>query len=149
MDLITIEISPIAFCVLSASFRTSSATTANPRPCSPARAASIAAFSASKLVCSAISLISVIIASISLARVESEVTASLEATAASSSVVAVDEIRSISLNASPERACISSRFPIIVAESSTTCTISTSMLPSPSTSFSFCNFATSHKSDSF
>ena len=31
-------------------FRTSSATTANPRPCSPARAASIAAFSAKRLV---------------------------------------------------------------------------------------------------
>ena len=34
----------------SASWRTSSATTANPRPCSPARAASIAALSASRLV---------------------------------------------------------------------------------------------------
>ncbi|MNH11546.1 hypothetical protein D3C79_710620 [compost metagenome] len=33
--------------------RTSSATTAKPRPCSPARAASMAAFSASRLVCSA------------------------------------------------------------------------------------------------
>ena len=38
----------------SASFRTSSATTANPFPCSPARAASIEAFKASKFVCSAI-----------------------------------------------------------------------------------------------
>ena len=37
-----------------ASTRTSSATTAKPRPPSPARAASIAAFKASKLVCSAI-----------------------------------------------------------------------------------------------
>ncbi|EIB79622.1 hypothetical protein cje75_03157 [Campylobacter jejuni subsp. jejuni 1798] len=36
--------------VLSASCPTSSATTANPRPCSPALAASIAAFRASKLV---------------------------------------------------------------------------------------------------
>ena len=36
-----------------ASFRTSSATTANPFPCSPARAASIAAFKANKFVCSA------------------------------------------------------------------------------------------------
>ena len=41
----------------SASFLTSSATTANPLPTSPALAASIAAFNANKLVCSAISLI--------------------------------------------------------------------------------------------
>ena len=42
----------------SASLRTSAATTANPLPDSPARAASIAAFSASRFVCPEISLIS-------------------------------------------------------------------------------------------
>ncbi|CSI61958.1 Uncharacterised protein [Vibrio cholerae] len=41
-------------CVREANARTSSATTAKPLPCSPARAASIAALSASRLVCSAI-----------------------------------------------------------------------------------------------
>ncbi|KJR42453.1 secreted protein [Candidatus Magnetoovum chiemensis] len=46
--------------VRSASFLTSSATTAKPRPCSPALAASIAAFRASRFVWSAISSITVI-----------------------------------------------------------------------------------------
>ena len=39
----------MAFCVRSANFRTSSATTAKPRPCSPALAASIEAFKDNKL----------------------------------------------------------------------------------------------------
>ena len=50
-------ISPVALLVRSASLRTSSATTANPLPVSPARAASIAALSANRLVWSAISRI--------------------------------------------------------------------------------------------
>ena len=44
------EISRAACWLRSASLRTSEATTANPLPCSPARAASMAAFNASMLV---------------------------------------------------------------------------------------------------
>jgi hypothetical protein len=47
-----------------ASLPTSSATTANPLPCAPARAASMAAFRDSRLVCSAISVITVMISEI-------------------------------------------------------------------------------------
>jgi hypothetical protein len=46
----TLLISLAAMRLRSASFRTSEATTAKPRPCSPARAASMAAFRASMLV---------------------------------------------------------------------------------------------------
>ena len=50
-------VSPAAAAATEASLRTSSATTANPRPCGPARAASIAAFRASMFVWLAIAFV--------------------------------------------------------------------------------------------
>ena len=55
---IWLEISSVAFAVWPARLLTSCATTAKPRPASPARAASMVALSASRLVCSAIEVIS-------------------------------------------------------------------------------------------
>ena len=57
MPLICWPISPVAFAVCSASAFTSDATTAKPRPASPARAASMVALSARRLVCPAMVLI--------------------------------------------------------------------------------------------
>ena len=57
MPAICAAISSVAFAVWPASAFTSLATTAKPRPASPARAASIVALSASRLVCSAMSVI--------------------------------------------------------------------------------------------
>jgi hypothetical protein len=51
-------ISPVAFAVCAASALTSCATTAKPRPASPARAASIVALRARRLVCSAMAVMS-------------------------------------------------------------------------------------------
>src|ERR1700740_378733 len=58
MPAICWPISPVAFAVCSASAFTSEATTAKPRPASPARAASMVAFSAKRLVWPAMVLIS-------------------------------------------------------------------------------------------
>jgi hypothetical protein len=57
ISLSIISISEVVFLLCSANFLISSATTAKPLPASPALAASIAAFNASKLVCSAITFI--------------------------------------------------------------------------------------------
>jgi hypothetical protein len=57
-DIVLSLISASAFVVCAASALTSCATTAKPRPASPARAASIAALSASRLVWLAIAVIS-------------------------------------------------------------------------------------------
>ena len=66
ISLIKLEISVVFCLVISANFFISSATTANPLPCSPALAASIEAFKASKLVWLAILLIMLVILLISL-----------------------------------------------------------------------------------
>ncbi|MNW33894.1 hypothetical protein D3C74_108600 [compost metagenome] len=51
MAVMSVSICFVAASDWSASLRTSSATTANPRPCSPALAASMAAFKASRPIC--------------------------------------------------------------------------------------------------
>ena len=65
-SLMSVLISPAATAERWARLRTSAATTANPRPCSPARAASTAALSASRLVWKAISSITVMISAMRL-----------------------------------------------------------------------------------
>ena len=71
------EISSVAFAVWLASAFTSEATTAKPRPDSPARAASMVAFSANRLVCEAIEWISCTTSPIFSAPVDSICTVAL------------------------------------------------------------------------
>ena len=82
-------ISPVAFAVCSASDLTSVATTAKPRPASPARAASMVAFSASRLVCPAIVLIRSTTSPIRPAALVSSVTRSLAVRACSTAPLAM------------------------------------------------------------
>ena len=70
-------ISPVAFAVCSASAFTSDATTAKPRPASPARAASMVALSASRLVWPAMVLISSTTSPMRLAAFDNSLTRSL------------------------------------------------------------------------
>ena len=67
-----VPICSVASAVFDAKALTSSATTANPRPCSPARAASIAAFKANKFVWADIPSITLVILWISAAFCESD-----------------------------------------------------------------------------
>ena len=67
MPAMWVEISSVALAVWLASDLTSAATTAKPRPASPARAASMVALSARRLVCSAIAVISLTTSPISWA----------------------------------------------------------------------------------
>ena len=77
MPVICWPISPVAFEVCSASAFTSDATTAKPRPASPARAASMVALSASRLVCSAMVLMSSTTAPMRAAAFDNSLTRSL------------------------------------------------------------------------
>ena len=84
-------ISPVAFAVCSASAFTSDATTANPRPASPARAASIVAFSASRLVCPAMVLISSTTSPMREAAFDKSLTRSLVLRACSTAALATSD----------------------------------------------------------
>ena len=90
----TTTISSVNLSVCSASFLISSATTAKPFPASPALAASMAAFSARRLVCPAIDLIMLLASSIFLAP-SSVLTITSLTFMADSSTLAVVFIRSL------------------------------------------------------
>ena len=83
------EISSVAFAVWLASALTSEATTAKPRPDSPARAASMVALSASRLVWAAIEWISLTTSPIFSAPVESACTVALVRSASPTALLAI------------------------------------------------------------
>ncbi len=83
------EISSVALAVWLASALTSEATTAKPRPDSPARAASIVAFSASRLVCAAMLWISLTTSPIFSAPVDNAPTVALVRSASPTALLAI------------------------------------------------------------
>ena len=89
MPVICWPISPVAFAVCSASAFTSEATTAKPRPASPARAASMVALSASRLVWPAMVLISSTTSPMRVAAFDSSLTRSLVLRAWSTASLAI------------------------------------------------------------
>ena len=89
MPAICAPISSVARLVWPASAFTSLATTAKPRPASPARAASMVALSASRLVCSAMSVMSLMTSPMRPAASSSSMTAALVASASFTALVAM------------------------------------------------------------